>query len=119
MALDIERGFVMIDKEAGLELMGGDEELFAEILADYVDESAEMIENIKKAFDEQDWKNYTVFVHGLKSASRSVGALKLGDAAYELEMAGKENNIDKIMDKHEGLLKLHSETVEYIKNDME
>lgn len=109
----------MINKEVGLELLGGDEDLFLDILSDYVEESAEMIDNINNAYASQDWKNYTVYVHGLKSASRSVGAMILGDIAYELEMAGKEDNIVKINEKHEELIKTHADTIAYIKNDME
>lgn len=40
---------------------------------------------IKKAYDDEDWKNYVIFVHGLKSSMKSVGINKLpgGRAAWK------------------------------------
>ena len=44
------------------------------------------------AFSSRDWRNYTIYVHGLKGALRNVGAEKLGEQAYELEIAGKKQD---------------------------
>lgn len=44
------------------------------------------------AFSSRDWRNYTIYVHGLKGALRNVGAEELGQQAYELEMAGKKQD---------------------------
>ncbi len=52
-------------------------------------------------YDNEDWENYTIKIHALKSSSRLVGALKLGDDAEALEMAGKGNDIDFIKENHQ------------------
>jgi len=44
------------------------------------------------AFATKDWRNYTIYVHGLKGALRNIGADGLGQQAYELEMAGKRGD---------------------------
>lgn len=44
------------------------------------------------AFASKDWRNYTIYVHGLKGALRNIGAENLGMQAYELEMAGKRGD---------------------------
>lgn len=49
------------------------------------------------AFAAKDWRNYTIYVHGLKGALRNIGAEKLGQQAYELEMAGKRNDGEFIL----------------------
>ena len=52
---------------------------------DAIDEKAKAIEDFAAA---QDWQNYTVQVHALKSSARLIGALDLSDAAKALEAAG-------------------------------
>lgn len=106
----------MIDKNVGIAALGGDEELYTEILSDYIEESVGMIEKIKTAYASEDWKNYTVYVHGLKSASKSVGAIKVADAAYHLEMSGKEGNVDEIKKCNDDLIKLHQDTLDFIES---
>lgn len=46
-------------------------------------------QKIQRAFAGGDWKNYTVFVHALKSTALSVGGEKCSALARELEQAGK------------------------------
>ena len=56
-------------------------------------------------FDKQDWKNYTITVHGMKSSMRSIGATELSELAKQLEFAGKEGHIDYIRQHHEIMIK--------------
>ena len=58
----------------------------------------------RESFEKQDWKNYTIAVHGLKSALFSIGATKISEMAKALEMAGKENRISYIEDHHHELM---------------
>ncbi|MCR4990721.1 MAG: hypothetical protein K6A38_07660 [Lachnospiraceae bacterium] len=66
------------------------EELLEDVLHDYwegIESSALEIEDALKA---EDYKLYTVKVHALKSSSRLVGIMGLGDEAYEYELTGYE-----------------------------
>ena len=84
-----------IDLQKGLDNCGGPE-LLLEVLKDFylsIDDKAEKIQQYK---DEGDIKNYTIFVHGLKSSARTIGAMKLSDLAAMLERAGNENNAEEI-----------------------
>lgn len=60
-------------------------------------------EKIQKAFESGNWKNYTIFVHGLKSNALSIGGELVGKIAKEVEMAGNtlQNNNSSESDKHE------------------
>jgi len=93
-----------IDFEAGLELVGGDQEILDMILVTYYEEGEPTINNIRKAYEENNIKDYTTYTHGLKSASRSVGANALGDHAFEHEKMGKENNVEGIAADVENLI---------------
>ena len=59
---------------------------------------------IQAAFDAEDWKNYQVLVHALKSTALTIGAKDLSESAKEMEMAAKENKIDLIKIAHEILM---------------
>ena len=47
---------------------------------------------------------YTLRVHSLKSMSRLIGANELADLAADLELAGKQSDVDKLMKKTPKLL---------------
>ena len=69
-----------------------------------IDERAGAIE---KFLMEQDIKNYTIYVHGLKSSARAVGALDLSEKAEYLEACGNGGDIDEIEMLTPGLLSLY------------
>ena len=46
-------------------------------------------------------KNTTIKVHGLKSSSRAIGALELGNLAEKLEKAGNSGDVE-MLDKELG-----------------
>jgi CheY-like chemotaxis protein len=50
-------------------------------------------------FNDTDIEVYTTAVHGIKSALRNIGEIKLSEFAFEMEKAGKERNFDAIFDK--------------------
>ena len=78
----------------------GSEEAFLSVLKIYYDSYPSKTEELNNYFDNEDWDNYTVKIHALKSSSRLVGAIELGDRAEKLEMAGKEGDIDYIKNNH-------------------
>ena len=70
--------------------------LYNKIVGEYYRSGEDKLNSIKEAYDKEDWTDYTIKVHALKSSSRQIGAMELGRMAAELEEAGKDNNIDKI-----------------------
>jgi len=61
-------------------------------------------DKIAEKFASQDWKNYQILVHALKSTSLSIGAEKLSESAKKLEMAAKNGQIEEILANHESLI---------------
>ena len=78
----------------------GSEEAFLSVLKIYYDSYPAKYDELKNFFDTGDWENYTVKIHALKSSSRLIGALALGEDAEKLEMAGKDGNIEYISANH-------------------
>ncbi len=94
-----------IDVDEGLKNCGT-EDSYLSILKVYY-ESAPMTEsNIVTAFEDENWKDYTSYVHSLKSTSRTIGAKELSAFAAEMEAAGNDNDIDKIRARQGELMAL-------------
>ena len=69
-------------------------------------------DEIKRFHDEEDWKNYRIRVHSLKSSSRMVGAVKLSELSKKAEDASKESDKEKVDEVHEDILKMYDEVIE-------
>ncbi len=100
-----------IDAAAALR-NSGSEEAFLSVLRIYYDSYEARSGEIQKFYDSEDWENYTIKVHALKSSSRLVGALKLGDDAEALEDAGKKKYIDFISNNHDKMMNEFKEIID-------
>ena len=83
----------------------GSPSLFDKIVKEYYRSGRDRYEKIREAYTIEDWSDYTIKVHALKSNSRQIGADKLGEMAEQLEFAGKALDIDTIHSKHDAALK--------------
>ena len=83
------------DIEAGLSYLG-DESMYIEILTDFKNNFINQMNDIKTKFESQDWPNYVILVHALKSNCKTLGIMSLADLAYNHEMKGKENDINVV-----------------------
>ncbi|MGA9992529.1 MAG: ATP-binding protein, partial [Thiobacillaceae bacterium] len=70
-------------------LVGDDEEIVRELLSDYLVSARRLAVELRAACSAGDTRQVGAIAHKLKSSSRSVGALPLGELCAELESAGK------------------------------
>ena len=101
-----EYKFKHIDVRSAVESAEGSKETFRFLLQSFHDNSPKSKNNIITSFEHEDYKNYTIYVHALKSTSKMIGALDLSEKAKALEMAGKDNDIDFIKANHADILPL-------------
>ena len=92
-----------IDPEKAL-TNSGSEETFKSVLKIFYDSADQRISEISDFYGSEDWENYTIKVHALKSSARMIGADALSDEAMKLEDAGKAGNIDYIKEKNDGVI---------------
>ncbi len=100
-----------INRRRGIQYCGGNEEDYKEILQVYLNTGLQKIREIRENYKKEDWKNYTILVHALKSTSIGVGATELGEMAKELETAGKEGNISYIQAHHREVMHEYEEVL--------
>ena len=82
----------------------GNQKNYIEILKTHRDSGEENMSACQALFDKEDWKNYTITVHGIKSSMMSIGAVKLSEMAKALEMAGKGEDYTYIRANHEPMM---------------
>lgn len=96
-------GLPGIDAEVGIK-NSSDESVFKTLVTIFYETIDEVHDELCDYFREENWKDYTVKVHSLKSTALLIGAKALGDEALELEMAGKREDIDYIKSNHDSLM---------------
>jgi histidine phosphotransfer protein HptB len=94
----------LIDTSVLDELQSIMEDEFTDVLQIFLDESVSLMSEIHTAFDEES-DNLTRVVHTLKSCSKNVGAMRLGNVSEEIEahlvnkdIATAKTNLDKLQD---------------------
>ena len=95
-----------IDLSLALTYCGTREVLFAAVRDFYITIS-QQADVIERYCEEEDYQNYTIKVHALKSAARSIGAEQLSEDAAYLERCGNEKRHDEIREKTPALLSLY------------
>ena len=96
-----------IDASEGLKNCGSPDS-YLNILKVYYESIESTRNNIENAYEERNWKDYTSYVHSLKSTSRTVGAMKLSKLSAKLEEAGNKLDLNVISNYHTELLNLYS-----------
>ena len=92
-----------IDIRAGIK-NNGSRESYLETLRIFYESVDGQAEKLDNALSDEDFQNYTIKVHALKSSLRIIGATKLSEKAQELETAGKEGNTDQIKAGHDSFI---------------
>ncbi len=82
----------------------GSVESYLSVLNVFHQTAEQKADEIARFYRENDWENYTVKVHALKSSARIIGATELSEMARDLEEAGKERNLEKISRNTDALL---------------
>jgi len=82
----------LIDKTVLDDLQSIMEDEYTEVLQIYLEESISLMSDIHTAFDEES-DNLIRAVHTLKSSSKNVGAVQLGDIAAKMEALLNDNNV--------------------------
>lgn len=92
-----------LDTDLGSTYCGG-RELYLEVLRQYAQRGSHNWVRIRQLFEEQDWANYTIEVHGIKSSMLAIGARKLSEMAQKLEHAGQQMDVTYILSHHQIML---------------
>ncbi|MCK4728002.1 MAG: Hpt domain-containing protein [Desulfobacterales bacterium] len=91
----IEEG--VFDKSVLLGRLGGDEELFDEVISVFMKDAPVQLEQLRQALNDNDAERVRQQAHRIKGASANIGAQALSDLAFEIETAGKDAKLDVVL----------------------
>ena len=103
-----------IHTEAGLVYCRSDEEYYEKVLLMFANSAEGKIKNLETFYDGEDYKNYQIAIHALKSSAKTLGADTLSEMAKEAEAAAKNQDGDYIKEHHREIMDKYQETVRYI-----
>ena len=104
-----------IDTAHGMEYSMDDKDMYKDMVDMFVEQRDQNYADIKAAFDGKDWDNYRIKVHGLKSSSRLVGGMDLGNLAEKCEHAARDKDEATILAEQPKLMALYDETIAALK----
>ena len=84
---------IIVNREAALERLGGDEELFLEVLDAFVQNFPLQIDELHAGIREDDRKLIQRIAHSIKSASASIGGGEISKVANVLESAALDQKL--------------------------
>ncbi len=99
-----------IDARLGLRYTQNDAALYASLLSEYAQSSAQKAAALEAFYEKEDWQGYGIQAHAVKSASRMIGASALSDMAAALERAANEADAAAIREKHAAFLEKYRQT---------
>ena len=95
---------VGIEPKAGLKYCQDDEALYRSLLAEYAYGEFEKSHNLQKSYENENWHDYSIYVHALKSSSKMIGASALSIRAAKLEAAANAVDSGTIKTEHDMLM---------------
>lgn len=101
----------LLDHKLALMYCAGSEEIYQKILRIYCNAGADRKEILKRHAQRQEWEDYRVEIHSLKSSSLNVGCRKLYDAALKLERACRTGDISYVTKNHDQCMQLYDSVI--------
>ena len=88
----------------GMTYCAGDKEFYVDMLKEYIDSYEEKSQQLNKLFRTKEWSQYQIYVHALKSTSRTIGANDLSELARSMEEASSKGDGEYIGKYHDKLM---------------
>lgn len=103
-----------LDTKLGLSYCGGDERMYTEMVTMYAQSNQD--ELLEEYYQKQDWHNYGIKVHSLKSTSLGIGAVEISEQAKKLEAAVNEGDIAYVEEQHPIFMEDYKGLLEWLRS---
>ena len=88
----------VLDTQKGLRFVGGDPEVYKELLSEFIQELPEKLQLLQHYFAENDLKKLSRAAHNLKGVSANLGALQLSEYASRLDKQSNDGYTASVED---------------------
>lgn len=106
-----------LDLQTGLSYCMNDMDFYHEMVEEYL--ANDKRDTMEETFASEDWENYQIAVHTLKSTSLMIGAVALSKQAAEMEKAAKTRNTDYIREHHANLILKYAELCDRLRQSQQ
>lgn len=96
--------FKILDIPMAVEAAEGDKDCVIFLFESFRDNVDKNKADIVSAYEKEDFSNYTIFVHALKSTSKMIGAQNLSEMARKMEESGKAGDFDYIKENYDAMI---------------
>ena len=107
----------ILDVKAGLNYCADDEEIYVEMLQEYI--GSPLCRNVDNCYRNSDWDNYRFYMHVLYDSSVAIGATSMAEKFLNLENASRESRLKVVHENHDLAMALHAELIENIQKGLE
>ena len=108
----------ILDTVAGLKNIGGNKELYHEVLHEYYKENKDTASQLSEAIQMERFTEAISIVHKVKSSSASIGAKALYDISKQLQKTLEEKKVKEIATLHQDFSQMIKKILETIHNDI-
>lgn len=109
----LENNGFLVDE--GLHYCAGTEGIYREVLESAATEGEEKISVLDQCMKERDFHRYQIEVHGIKNVAKTIGDVRLFEAASIRNDALKAGRYEEMLKGHEDFLKLYQEEITLIR----
>lgn len=106
-----------IDISIGMECCADMEDIYYDVVQTYYEEND--TKKLIDALNAGDAMLYGTISHGMKSASKSIGAMEFAELAFEFEKMGKDGKLDEIRAGHDDFIAKYNELQKLLKNALD
>ncbi len=104
----------LIDIPSAMKYCGDDMEILRAVAGAFLEDDRRT--ELKDVLEKGDMEAYSIVIHGIKSASKSIGAETVSEEARKLEMLAKDGDVEGVRAGHDDFIRLYEQLFEEIKN---
>lgn len=116
---DVETIPSELDKETAMMYCCNSEEMYRELLNSYYRQREKWITSLTAYVEQEDWENYRILVHSMKSNSMTIGAKNFSEEARKHEFAVKEGNYELPKQEWKKLLTHYKQVILQVQDILE
>lgn len=106
----------LVDEEGALKRLGGDRSLFDEFISIFLEDSPELLSEIRQGLKSDDANAVGKNAHSLKGLMSNFGAKECVEVALKIELAGRAGEVAECDDDFQRLEHLHGQLASELKS---
>ena len=108
-----------INTEEGIAYCADDPEFYEDMLREYLQESDGRAADLRRFYALQDWSQYGLCAHTVKSTSKMIGAKAVSELAREMELACRSGDPASVLTGHDRFLREYTDLADGLRTVMQ